>query len=52
MTKAMQPLGTRLRAVGIALALAMVLVPAVAAQAQTFKVLYNFGNSGFLVGRK
>jgi len=46
MTKTMQPLGTRLRAVGIALALAIVLVPAVvgtkSAEAQTFKVLYSF----------
>jgi uncharacterized repeat protein (TIGR03803 family) len=41
----MQPLGTRLRAVGIALALVVVLVPAVAAQAQTFNVLYNFTGS-------
>jgi uncharacterized repeat protein (TIGR03803 family) len=32
----------RLRAVGIALALAMLLMPAVAAQGQTFKVLYSF----------
>jgi uncharacterized repeat protein (TIGR03803 family) len=42
MTKTAQPLGTRLRAVGITLALAMGLVPAVVAQAQTFTVLYNF----------
>jgi uncharacterized repeat protein (TIGR03803 family) len=45
MTNTVQPLGMRLRAVSIALAVAMVLVPTVAAtraQAQTFKVLYTF----------
>ena len=43
MTK--QTSGTRLRAVIIALALAMVLVPAVTAQGQTFTTLYNFTGS-------
>jgi len=46
MTKTVQTSETRLRAVGIALALAIVLVPAVVAtgpvQAQTFTVLYSF----------
>jgi uncharacterized repeat protein (TIGR03803 family) len=42
MTKTVQSLGTRLRAARIAFGLAVVLVPAVAARAQTFKVLYNF----------
>jgi len=44
-TNAMQPLGTRQRAVRIALALVIVLVPAVVAtraQAQTFTLLYSF----------
>ena len=42
MTKTVQTLVTRLRAVSVGLAVAMVLVPAVAAQAQTLTVLYSF----------
>ena len=42
MTKAVQTSGTHLRAVSTALALAMVLVPPVAAQGQTYKVLWAF----------
>jgi uncharacterized repeat protein (TIGR03803 family) len=46
MTKTVQTSKTRLRAVSIALAVAIVLVPAVvgtkSAEARTFKVLYNF----------
>jgi uncharacterized repeat protein (TIGR03803 family) len=44
MTKKGSASGTRLRAVNIALALAIVLVPAVVAQAQSYSVLYNFKN--------
>ena len=42
MTKRGSTSGTRLRAVNIALALAIVLLPAVVAEARTYKVLYNF----------